>query len=141
MKRVDDMSVLEMQRYFERIDKVKSTVGKTYRLIWPLDGWDPYFSPVRLIFNLHVLASWLFVAYFLLTRPYSEETALLTLGRAWAYMLAFLFVLSIFERHYRIKSRYRQATRKRESPIPPPPPKDADPFFYYGKELFRRVFR
>ncbi len=140
MKKVDELSVGEMQRYLDRIGRIKKTIGGAYRLFWPFRTWSP-FSPVRLFLNLMVLVSWGLVVHWAIVRPSSEMDLLVQLGWVWAAAVVISFILGLIERHFRIMSRYRAMTMAQNPPFSKPPPKGVDPIYHYGKEVFRRIFR
>jgi len=60
MKRVEDMSVEEMEGYFKHVDKIVKIFGKSYRIFWPFNIFSP-FSPTRIILNFGVLFTWIYI--------------------------------------------------------------------------------
>ena len=140
MKRVEALSVEEMEAYLARMERLKKTVGGFYRIFWPFRTWSP-FSPTKLVLNLVTLISWTILVFWLAFRPYSEQSLLIIFGQLWAVTLLFCLVLGLAERHYRIKIRYRAMTARHQAPNYHPPPKGEDPPYYYGREFYSRVFR
>ena len=100
------MSIEEMENYFGFVDGFFKFFGKTYRLFWPFPVFSP-FSPMRIILNIGVLFSWFFVVGWLVMERGLDEELGMFMARFWAVILFSAFVIGIFERHYRIKFRYR----------------------------------
>ena len=113
MKRVDEMSIGEMERYFARIDRVKKAIGRGYRLVWPFPVLTP-FSPARFLLNLGVILTWVHCIRALLSTPTLQEFAV-PLARMWATVLCLTLITAALERHVRITSRYRSLMRQHRS--------------------------
>jgi hypothetical protein len=120
MKRVDDMTMEEMDRYFKRMDRIFHTIGSSYRIIWPFEVFSPL-SPMRLVLNLGVILTWLTLIIWALTDL--DSTASLEEGifEIWIVTLPLAIIVGFFERHYRIKIRYHQlkSARRFHRMVPP----------------------
>lgn len=140
MKKVEELTLNEIQTYLARVGRLKGAIGRGYKLFWPFNTWSP-FSLARLILNVMVLVTWGLTVHWLTFRPSSQTDLLTQLGWMWAAVLAMTLLIALIERHFRIKSRYRALTMEQTPPFSKPPPKGVDPIFHYGKEVFRRFFR
>jgi hypothetical protein len=112
MKRVEEMTIEEMEGYFGKVDRIVAFIGRSYRLFWPFDVFSP-FSPTRFLLNCGVLATWGIAIMALLDRPPIEETAL-QLGQIWVSIGFLVLIIGFFERHIRIKIRYRRLMRQHQ---------------------------
>lgn len=110
MKRVDEMSIEEMEGYFGKVDRVVRIFGRSYRLFWPFKIFSP-FSPARFLLNIGVLATWVIAINALITRPSIEEFAI-PLAQTWSVILILVFLIGVVERHVRIRIRYRRLMRQ-----------------------------
>ena len=140
MKKVEELSMDQIESYLARVGRVKQFIGRGYRLFWPFGTWSP-FSPVRLFLNLSILVSWGILLYWLALRPSSEMELLVQLGWMWAVVLGVTLILGLVERHFRIKSRFRALTRDERASVFHPPAKGVDPLYHYGREFFRRILK
>lgn len=136
MKRVDDMSMEEMEGYFKRVDKLFHIFGSSYRIVWPFHVFSP-FSPTRILLNLGVVISWINVIVWGATNRDSPDDLGRSLAGLWVVVLALCFVVGLLERHYRIKLRYHRLQKQRfvtrvaqpfmgrPRPVEDQPPKEA----------------
>ncbi|MCK4613708.1 MAG: hypothetical protein KAU14_02805 [Thermoplasmata archaeon] len=109
MKKVEEMSIENMQRYFRGIERLKRSFGRSYRLFWPLRTLSP-FSPTRITLNIGVLLSWLFLISWLIFKADSLEGLVFLLAKLWAVVIVISIIIGLFERHFNIKRRYRVLT-------------------------------
>ncbi len=134
MKKVDKMSINDMERYFYRVDRLKATIGQGYRLFWPFNVLTPYVSPTAFILDLAVLMSWFTVLSWLLSGSSAiQEGLVLPLAWLWGTTLVICFFVGLVERHIRIRHRYLQLTR---SPTP-----GAEAFARFSQDFLSRLFR
>ncbi len=111
MKRVEDMSVEEMEGYFKHVDKIVKIFGKSYRIFWPFNIFSP-FSPTRIILNFGVLFTWIYILEWAMSQGDDLTVLGEGLARLWTVILSSTFLIGLLERHFRIKIRYRVLTRQ-----------------------------
>jgi len=110
MKKVDDMSIEDMQNYLQFVDNLKRTFGGSYRIFWPFKPFIP-FSPSKLMINIGVITSWYLLLFWIVAQPYSTLSFAFILIRFWSVILVIDLFILLLERHSRIKRRYRSLTR------------------------------
>lgn len=112
MKKVNDMSVQDMEGYFRNVERLKRVFHRSYRIFWPFVTFSP-FSPSRIVLNFGVMMSWVYLLIWAVQGASSPENLFSSLAGLWITVLVMYLLIGLIERHYRIKRRYRQLTGSR----------------------------
>ncbi len=111
MKKVDNMSIQDMESYFRNVERIKRVFHRSYRIFWPFNAFSP-FSPSRIVLNFGVIMTWISIMIWAFQGG-SQNDLISSLAGLWVIIMIIYLIIGLLERHYRITSRYRQMTGSR----------------------------